>query len=115
MMDAGSLQDRVQFKRRTPREDGAGNVHHDFTPLFTIWGRIRLQFGRESLEAGRLESTTIGTLTVRRSASTESLTADDIAIAVAGQFAGQTYNIRSIVPSLDGTFIEMTIESQVAV
>lgn len=115
-MEAGAFSERVRFERLSAASaDAYGNVFGgSWAALVTCWAAFRPQFGRESLEAGRLESTLSGVVRVRRFAATESVTAEDRVVFVAGPYAGRTANIRSIVPTMDNRAIEMTIEEGVA-
>lgn len=108
----GGLSYRVRFERRAATDDGFGNVESAWEPVLTVWAAFRPRFGRETVEAGRLESTSTGTLTIRRAAATSAITAADRAVFVTGEWAGRVMNIRSIVPTHDG--IEMVLEDGVA-
>jgi SPP1 family predicted phage head-tail adaptor len=115
-MDARGLHDRVAFQRRGTVDDGYGNVQTDtWTTVATIWAAFRPQFGKELLEAQRLQSTTTGTLRVRRSAFSTTITADDRAMFIIGAYKNKIMNIRSIVPSMDNTMIEFVVEEGVVV
>lgn len=116
MLDAGQRNHRVRFERRVPgADDGAGNVlPENWTALNTCWAGFRPKFGREQQEAGRLESGLTGTLTTLSFAATRAVTAADRAVFVTGPYAGLECQIRSIVPTPDGSEIEFLIESGVA-
>lgn len=116
MLDAGQRNLRVRFERRIPgADDGAGNVLPGaWTALDTCWAAFRPKFGREQLEAGRLESTVLGTLTTLSFAATKAVTAADRAVFVTGPYAGKACQIRSIVPTADAREIEFLLEEGVA-
>lgn len=111
---AGHMINRVRFERRASETDDYGNVQAAWETLLTVWAGFKATSGREALEAGRLESTLTGMLTVRRSTDAKTITAADRAVFVAGPYAGMVMNIRSIVPSADMSAIEMTLEQGVA-
>jgi head-tail adaptor len=116
MLGAGQRDNRIRFERRVPgADDGYGNTLPDaWTSLLEAWAGFRPKFGREQLEAGRLESTMQGTLTVLAWPATRAVTAADRVVFVAGAYAGKTCQIRSIVPTPDNREIEMVLEEGVA-
>lgn len=112
---AGPMVSLARFERRVPGDDGHGNALTDtWAPLFTAWAHLRPQFGREQVEAGRLESTLLAVLTIDRHAAAEALTAADRAVITAGPYAGLVLNLRSLVPTMDNRQIEITAEQGVA-
>lgn len=114
-MRAGRLDSRVRFDLRAiTSDDGFGNVETDWAERLTVWAGFRPEFGREKVAAGRLESTLRGTLTVRRSPSSEAITTADRAVFVSGAYVGHEMQVRSIVPTPDRASIEMTLEAGVA-
>lgn len=116
-MDAGRFDQRVTFKRYSEIADGSGNETGPYVPisgLVSIPAAFRPEFGREALEAGRLESTMRGTLTIRRFALSATITPADQAVFVNAPYAGVACQIRSIVPTPDRAFLEIVIESGVA-
>lgn len=116
MLDAGQRNFRVRFERRiSGADDGAGNpLPDEWTALNTCWAAFRPKFGKEQLEAGRLESTILGTLTTLSFAATKAVTAADRVVFVAGPYAGKACQIRSIVPTPDAREIEFLLEDGVA-
>lgn len=116
MLDAGQRPFRVRFERCVPgADDGAGNVLPDsWTALNICWAGFRPKFGREQQEAGRLESTLTGTLTTLAFAATKAVTAADRAVFVTGPYRDKECQIRSIVPTPDGSEIEFLLEEGVA-
>lgn len=114
-MTAGALNCRAAFERRVPGDDGAGNTLTDsWASVVTVWARFQPAFGREALEAGRLESTARGTVTVRRSTATIGILASDRVRFTAGPQSGLTMQIRSITRTADNAHLQMTVESGVA-
>ena len=108
---AGTMTHRVRFERRGTIDDGYGNVESSWFTVLTVWAAFRPKSGRESVEAGRLESTVTGTLTVRPQLAMN-VTAQDRVVFLNREFSGRPMNIRSVVPMLDR--IEMVLEDGVA-
>lgn len=116
-IEAGRLTERVRFERQATADDGHGNTLLPWSAisgLSSISAAFRPQFGNESLQAGRLEATMRGTLTVRRSANTAGVLASDRVVFLNAPYAGVTCQIRAIVPTPDRALIEFVLESGVA-
>lgn len=109
---AGRLMHRVRFERQAedPLGDGAGNFRRPWGLVVERRCAFRPSFGREQVAAGRLESTMVGVLTVRRDTTTAGLTAADRAVFVNPPYAGRVLQIRSIVPAPDGASFDLTVE-----
>lgn len=116
MLGSGQRNNRVRFSRRIAGgDDGYGNEFPEsWTDGVTVSAGFRPKFGREQLEAGRLESTMQGVLTVLRSPATAAVTAADRVVFVAGPYKGKACQIRSVVPSPDNSEIEMLLEEGAA-
>jgi SPP1 family predicted phage head-tail adaptor len=116
MLRAGSFDQRGRFERRAPvTPDAYGNVLPvAWVALFSRWAHVRPDFGREQMEAGRLESSARAVITVRRCPDTMTITAADRISFSEGPWKGQIFNIRSITP-VNMAEIEMTGEFGVAV
>jgi head-tail adaptor len=113
---AGLYVDRLRIERRgVAGDDGYGNVLQAWAPLVTRWARVRSQAGREAVAAGRIESTGLGVMAIRRDATTATITAADRVVFVTGPRSGIAANIRAVRMTDDGTEVEMTIEMGVAV
>jgi head-tail adaptor len=115
-LGSGSFSHRARFERRAPvTGDNFGNVlPASWSTLFSRWAHVRPDFGREQMQAGRLESSARAVVTVRRDPATAALTAADRIAFTEGPWKGQTFNIRSITP-VTMAEIEMTGEFGVAV
>lgn len=108
------MNSRARFERQTAATDAYGNTLNDtWATLLTVWARYQPAFGRESVEAGRLESTSRATVTIRRSTAAEGIKASDRIAFTAGPQAGKTVNIRSIMQSNDRAYLIMTVEEGV--
>ena len=80
-----------------------------------VWAYLRPVFGREQVEAGRNESTMLGTLVVRSSPGIRLIDpAYRVRFLNYGPYAGAICNIRSIVPTPDRKYIEFRLERGVA-
>lgn len=113
MLGAGQrTRNRVRFERRVPGgDDGYGNeLPATWTPLGVVSAAFRPKFGREQLEAGRLESTMPGTLTVLRSSVTAAVKADSRVVFQSGPYKDKVCQIRSIVPTPDNRELEFMLE-----
>ena len=117
-MAAGRLRNIVQFERRSQlADDGYGNTipaDWESIPNGRYRAGFRPQFGREQIEAGRLESTLRGVLTVRKSQLTATFSPADRVVFVGGAYAGKVCQIRSITPTGDNRWIEMALEEGIA-
>lgn len=113
MLGAGQrARNRVRFEQQVAGgDDGYGNtLPSTWTEIVTLSGAFRPKFGREQLEAGRLESTMQGTLTVRRTTATAGITAAARVVFVAGPYSGKACQIRSIIPTPDNRELEFLLE-----
>ena len=106
------LRDRVQFRRRNDAPDSYGNVTDGtWVDLFTVWGGFTPEQSRERLEANRIESAVLGTLTVRSTSQTRTVTAADSVV-----IDGDAYQIRAIMnPDQRNNYLEMTVERGAAI
>ncbi len=112
---AGLMTSRARFERRgVAGDDGYGNVLEAWAPLAVLSCAIRPDFGGETVEAGRPQSTWRGVLTLHRSGLAASLRAEDRAVVTSGPYAGETMALRSLVTRPDNATIEITVEAGVA-
>lgn len=103
---------RIRFEREAMTDDGYGNTRGAWQTVCERWAAFRPRFGREQVEAGTLESSLTGTLTVLRDAQTELVTPGDRLIFIIGPLRGQICNIRAVIPT--SREIEFTLEAGVA-
>jgi SPP1 family predicted phage head-tail adaptor len=110
-MVAGSLDQRVRFERRGTVADADGNVvAGPWTEVFTVWGSIRVEAGRELVAQGRLASPTGAVVRIRRSSRSVQLTSDDRAV-----INGEIYAIHSIRDAdARREMLDLVVESGVA-
>lgn len=117
MLGAGQRSQMIRIERQRVTDDGAGNVLASWDdPLLVcrVSAAFVPQYGREAVEAGRLESTMAGTVTVLRSSLTTGITAADRIVFERAPYAGRIANIRSVVPSPDSAEIGFVVEVGVA-
>lgn len=113
---AGRFNQRVRFERRKPiHTDASGTaLPAEWSDVLTVWAILRPQFGREAMEAGRLESTTRAVVTIRRSKAALTLQPDDRVVTLRQPYQQWTWAIRSIMPMADNREIEVILEHNVA-
>lgn len=110
-MVAGLLDQRVRFERRGTIADVDGNVvAGPWSTLFTVWGSIRIEAGRELVAQGRLSSPTGAVIRIRRSSQSVQITSDDRAVV-----NGEVYAIHSIRDAdARREMLDLVVESGVA-
>lgn len=109
MIGAGDLTSFIALERPLLDADGVQAGWEDAT--YTCRARIRYLRGGEAVIAGRLAGRQPVVVTIRRSVGADAVGEDwrlrDLRRSV-------TYNIRSIVPTEDRAWLEITAESGVA-
>lgn len=111
-MAAGKLDHRFAFGERVVSSDGYGNEVTDFADRFTVWAGVTYLRGSEAVIAARLEGRQPVVIRVRQSTQTRQISTDWRA---SDARSGEVYNIRSIVPTDDQAFFDITAERGVAV
>lgn len=113
MARAGAFRERARFEAQAVT--GQDAYAQDVTAwghVATLWADLREQPGKEALQSGRLQSTTVATLRIRESATAWALSPADSRVLV----RGRTWNIRSgpiRVGDRPGV-LELTLEAGVA-
>jgi head-tail adaptor len=110
MIRAGALGYRVTVQARQTTDDGYGNVESawaDMAGLARVSAFAMAQTGRERLAAGALQSTVPVTLRLRASAAARGIGAGCRVVFATGPHAGRTAAIDAVIPSADGSFIEL--------
>ena len=113
MAQSGDLDRRIKFSAPVALQDGyGGQVRGAPSVQFTVWGKIRYLRGSEAVLQSRLQSRQPIVMTVRKGSVTSPITPEWIAYDERDKV---TYNIRTIVPTDDNAFYELTCESGVVV
>lgn len=76
-MDSGRFEHRAQFMRRPPILDAQGEDtgdRGDYALAFTLWANFRPQSVREAAQGGAAQNVESGTLTVRDTAQSRTIT-----------------------------------------
>lgn len=87
-MTAGSLDQRVTFKREVRTPDGMGGATVEWQEIATVWAMVRPMSGRERERAGRVDAERMYVIKIR---NREDLTEKDIA-----EWRGRTLNLRAV-------------------
>lgn len=109
---SASLQHRVAFDSPAPQSDGQGGQISGWTEEFTIDAGFTWLRGGETVMAARLAGRQPVVMRVRKSTDTDQVTP---AWRIRDALSGAVYNVRSIVPTDDRRWYDITAESGVAV
>lgn len=109
-MSAGPLNYLASFDAPVASANGQGGTINAWAEQFTVWAGMLFLRGGETVQAARLAGRQPVVVTVRQSSQTANIKLD-----WRMRVAGVQYNVRSIVPSDDRAFYEITAESGVAV
>ncbi len=110
-MEPGHLQELVAFDRPTEAADEYGGVNRTFAEAFRTAAAFMYLRGGETVQAARLEGRQPVVVTIRQSALAREVGPD---WRMRDVRRGDTYNVRSIVPTNDRMFFELTCEKGVA-
>lgn len=111
-MDAGDLYQKVAFDEPVTQSDGQGGTINGWSERFQRRAHYLWLRGGETVQAARLEGRQPLVITVRSDSGTRQITTDWRARDAR---SGAIFNIRGIVPSDNRAFLEITVESGVAV
>jgi head-tail adaptor len=111
-MGAGKLSERVVFDFPTPEDDGQGGREDGWTEGFSCSAGFRYLRGGETVQAARLAGRQPVVVTIRQSSLSRQVTHD---WRMRDARSCDVYNIRSIVPTDDRMYLELTCEKGVAV
>lgn len=118
MPSAGWMNQSARFERQDTADDGHGNETAEtwtaLPGLARFSAYFRPEFGSERVEAGRLESTMRGNLSVRSCVATRGVSAADRIVLLTTPYEGLVFQIRAVVPTPDRAFIEFVVEQNVA-
>ncbi|WP_102867636.1 phage head closure protein [Pseudovibrio exalbescens] len=109
-MRAGWLRNKVQVEREMQTPDGAGGVSVEWQVIAAIRGELRMSKGKEVVSSGQIEASAMGTVSLRYSTVTASITEADRVVV-----DGIPMNIRSVRdPEGRKRRIELIVERGVA-
>lgn len=121
---AGQLFENVAFDERANASDGEGNTEGEFVQQFECRAGFTFLRGGETVIAGRLEGRQPVVVRVRRSSNTLRIEPDwqmrDLRSGEwlggsgAEYWSGTCYAVRSVIPTDDRLFLDITVESGVA-
>lgn len=110
-MKRAHLDERIVLQRPTATADGMGGTEAGWQDVFETRAHFRYLRGGESVLAGRLQGRLTVVATIPSHHAARQVTAD---WRLRDARAGTIYNVRSIIPSDDKAFLELTCESGVA-
>ena len=112
-MGAGELDRRVSFDEPSPGSDGQGGQEDGWAAdRHSCWAGFRYLRGGETVIQARLAGTQVIVAKIRKNASAKAITNG---WRMRDTREGVAYNVRSIIPSDDRAFYEITCESGVAI
>ena len=112
MTGAGPLNELVAFDSPTEQADAQGGVATTWGESYRCAAHFMYLRGGETVQARRLEGRQPVVVTIRQSALARTITSN---WRMRDLRRGHVYNIRSIVPSDDRRWFELTCEKGVAV
>lgn len=102
----------VAFDAPSPQSDGQGGQEEGWTQAVSCRAHFRYLRGGETVQAARLEGRQPVVVTIRQSDAARSITPE---WRMRDTRRHDVYNIRSIVPSENRLYLELTCEKGVAV
>lgn len=111
-LGAGPLHQLVAFDSPKPTDDGHGGVIDGWTEQLRCRAAFRFLRGGEAVQASRLAGRQPVVVTIYQSVESSAI---DTSWRMRDLRSGTAYNLRSIVPTDDRRFYEITAESGVAV
>lgn len=111
-MSAGKLYESIAFDAPSEVSDGQGGTIFGWQERYRCRAHYRYLRGGETVQAARLEGRQPVVITVRASSETSQVKTE---WRIRDTRTGTEFNIRSIVPTEDRRFLEITAESGVAV
>lgn len=108
---AGLFYEKVAFDERVQSSDGYGNTEGDFAEVFQCRAGYTFLRGGEAVIAGRLEGRQPVVVRVRSTSNTKQIKPD---WRMRDLRSGKEYAVRSVIPTQDRQFIDVTVEEGVA-
>lgn len=110
-MAGQSLFETVRFERPVSSSDGQGGRINGWETAFTCRARFTYLRSGEAVMAGRLEGRQTIVIRVRSASASRAVNTD---WRIVDTRTGETFNIRSSIPTDDRLYIDFTAESGVA-
>jgi SPP1 family predicted phage head-tail adaptor len=110
-MNPGHLEERVYLQRPTATADGMGGTEAGWADVFETRAHFRYLRGTEAVMAGRLQGRLTIVATIPSHHDARAVTPD---WRMRDARAGTIWNVRSVIPSDDRAWLELTCESGVA-
>lgn len=111
VIGAGHLDRRVTLEKPTATPDGMGGTEAGWETVAEVGAGFRYLRGTEAVMAGRLQGRLTAVVTIKRSPTTAAVTTD---WRLSEGTPATIWNVRSVIPSDDRDFLELTCESGVA-
>lgn len=108
---AGPLYEKVAWDARVIASDGYGNEEGEFAEEFQTRAGYTFLRGGETVLAGRLTGRQPVVVRVRSTSNTQQIQPD---WRMRDLRSGKSYAVRSVIPTLDRQFIDVTCEEGVA-
>lgn len=112
MSFAGKLVESVAFYALTETPDGSGGMVKDWAKQFSTRAHFKYLRGGESVIAARLSGTQPVVVTIRTHSAARQITPE---WQMRDTRRGTIYNIRTVIPSDNRQYLELTCESGVTV
>ena len=107
----GQMREVVRLQEREEIDDGSGNFYGEWVDRATIPARIQSLKGSEQVLAGRLSGVQPIVITIRNGGAAAAVTTEWRAI---NHRTDVEHNIRSIIRSERGDWIDLLVEAGVA-
>lgn len=111
-MDAGRLYEEVAFDAPTATDNGQGGMILGWVQKFCTRAAFKYLRGGEAVMQARLVGQQTVVVTIRANPTSRSITPE---WRMRDLRRGVAYNIRSIIPTNDRLYLELTCQSGVAV
>lgn len=108
---APQLYEKIRLESPAPTSDGYGGPVRGWNEEFTVRAEFIYQRAGEIVEQGRLVGQNMIVIRIRRSGQTHEIKPDWRAINTR---TGEAMNIRSIIPTSDRRYLDVTAQTGVA-
>lgn len=97
------LNHKITLLQRAAGTDAVGQPVDNWTDLSTIWADVRFQSGAEVLRAGAEVAIKRASIRIRSRA--------DVGPTLRVRYAGEVYDIKSVLPDADRSFVFLVVEA----